>query len=589
MDGVLYRLLWAGQIATQLPKMETARVRFWFARIDESVPGQLNWGRRPSGALSVFAIEEPAGSIPKMVLGSFWRDRTQQSDYTMDDEMVVRDTYIGPQTWDVVYANDRVSGAGELRIGLDEYPLMGEDARGSTLRFQSAPLLRCRAESGLELLFTSYEVFRRFYALTTELANAVLAGSWKKELAKLVELEKTKFAEDGETFEICPRFDMRDIGCLGLAYFMTMPHAARLVSEIHPTFENARRGGQPEPWIVARPPWQKEGLQLSFIGRKLRSGSALVLWIYSSHFPEFPYSVVRIGEQLVVPILDENAPVRPPCRELQVRIDELAESSIVPAADARLSRFASHFDLNESWTDLARLTRKYTKKIYTVINPISEGNPPAKRKKRLSTGSRAETGIQPQGSLSTDAQNTVLDRFKALAECFDNLLENEWILKREDYPLVNPVTVGNFKYCAFPTKIGTVARNWSYVGQYKERVRLCWVSEITALDGSLYYWLEVETDVEAERKERFRALVVKPRAAGTKLLTESLETILKIGVIEKAQWKKDAFKSLEDTVAWKSARHAFKSGQVTRSLVLGKLHALGAPMPKVSIKVKRRG
>lgn len=591
MNGALYRLLWAGQIATQLPNMATVRVRLWFAQIDESAPKQLKWARRPSGAVSVLAIEEAAGSVPKMVLGSFWRDRTQQTDYSMADEIVVKDACIEAQTWDFVYATDRIGKAGKPRIGPDEYPLMGEDARGGELRFHSAPLLRCYAASGLELLIPCYEAFRRFYALTSELANAILADSWQRELAKLVDLDHTQLAEDGESFEINPRVDIRDIGCLGIAYFMTMPHAARRVSEIFPALVNARRGGQREPWITAQPSWNErneEDLKLSFVGRELSSGAVLVLWIYSSTFPPFPHSVTRVGKQLVVPIKNEDAPPRAPDRGLQVRMEELAEATIEHASDARLSHLAAHFELNETWSNLPRVTHSHRKRTYVRVNPETEGEQPPKRKRRLTTGRRAATGKLPTASLSSDAQNIILNRFRALAECFEDLLKEKDILQRHDWALVNPVEIGDFTYCAFPAKVGDVLRPWSFVNPKEPRPRLCWVSEITALDGSLYYWLEVETDAEAVRPEHFRALVVKPRMPGAHLNSETLQTILKIGVLEKAQWKAEAFNTLEEQVFWKSARHAFSGGRVTSSVVLGKLNELGAVTQKRPRKVKRR-
>jgi len=555
--------------------MATARVRLWLAKVDDTDPKQLKWALRDSGALSILVVEVDAGSVPKMVLGSFWRDQTPQYDYSMADEIVVKDTYIGPQSWDLVYATDRVGTTGLPRVGDDEYPLIGEDARGSELRFQSSPLLRCYTESGMELLIPCYEVFRRFYALTTELANAILAGFWPHELAKLVDVKQTRFAEDDEVFEVCPIVDMRDIGCMGIAYFMTMPQARKRVAEIYLSLANARRAGQSEPWIVAQPPWSDDGLSICFVGKQLRSGAVLVSWIYSTPFPHFPHPVVRIETNQVVMVLSEDATPSPPSKELQVRIDELSEATIEPSADARLSRAATHFEINESWKDLVRITRRALKRTYVTLNPDQDGEKPTKRKRRFTTGHRSEGGRLPTASLSSDAQNAIVNRFSALARCFESLLKNKDICKREDYALVNLVQVGEIQCCSFPTQIGNILRPWALVNFENPRPRLCWVSEITALDGSHCYWFEVETDAHAVKPEHFRALVVKPRMPNARLEADTLESILKTGVLEKAQWKKAALQTAEEKVFWVSATHKFASGQVTNSLVLGKLEALG--------------
>lgn len=181
----------------------------------------------------------------------------------------------------------------------------------------------------------------------------------------------------------------------------------------------------------------------------------------------------------------------------------------------------------------------------------------------------------PTASLSSDAQNAIVNRFSALARCFESLLKNKDICKREDYALVNLVQVGDIECCSFPTHIGNIPRPWALVNFENPRPRLCWVSEITALDGSHCYWFEVETDAHAVKPEHFRALVVKPRMPNAQLEADILETILKIGVMEKAQWKTAALQTVEEKVMWIPARHAFASGQVTNSLVLGKLEALG--------------
>ena len=75
-------------------------------------------------------------------------------------------------------------------------------------------------------------------------------------------------------------------------------------------------------------------------------------------------------------------------------------------------------------------------------------------------------------------------------------------------------------------------------------------------------------------REAFKALVIKPKAPGSRLSADTLEAILKIGAIDKGQWKKAALLTVEEEVRWLSARHSFASGRLRSSVVLGKLRSL---------------
>lgn len=551
--------------------MTTARVRLWLVKVDESNPYLLQWACRPSGRPSTLVLEEAAGSLPKLVLGSFWRDRTLQPDPVMPLDIKVKNAAIPAQCWQIVHANDRVGGGGGgVHIPPGDYPLSGEDARGNMLHFQDAPLVRCFCESGLELLIPCYEIFRRFYGLTSELANAMLAGHWRRELETLVDLEQTGLSEDGRSFEVAPLVELRDIGCVGIALFMAVATARSCAAKIFLALENARRSGVQEPWILARPPWGDQTMSISFLGHQLSSGAVLVHWIYGSTFPHLPYNVVRIDQHMRVPVQSEDVPARTARSSLNDRMEELAQATIAPAADARVSRSAIHFGLGEYWDRLLRVKRQARSRTYVPFNPQSEGEPPPQRRRRLTTGRRSSIGRTSTASLSSDSQNVIMNRFNALAECFSDLLESGDILAREDYALVNPVQVGNHAYCAFPTAIGGAPRPWTLVNPQDPRARLCWVSEIIAEDGSFYYWVEVE----ALPREAFKALVIKPNAPGSRLSSDTLEAILKIGAIDKGQWKKAALLTVEEEVRWLSARHSFASGRLRSSVVLGKLRSL---------------
>jgi hypothetical protein len=564
LDGKLYRLIHGGEVLPFTPDMATPQVRLWLAQIDESDPNHLKWTCRPSGSVSVLGLEEAAGSLPKMALGSFWRDRTLQTGHSMPNEMMVRAAVIHPQKWEVVYADQRIEGSGEYRIVPDEYPLEGEDAGGNKRKFQDAPLWRCVTESGLELLIPCYEIFRRFYGLTSELANAMLAGHWKRELSKLVDLEQTGLSDDGKTFQVTPRMDIRNIGCTGIAFFMAMATASERASEIYLKIDNARRSGIREPWIFAAPPWSDETMSIGFVGQKLRSGAVLVLWIYNSSFPHFPYAVTRIASMDPRQVKDDKAapqvPEKTPKRQSPPRIKR--------PADSRQSRRAVQLGISENWNKLPGVKRLARKKIDIPFNPLVDSNALPKPLPLLSTGKRSRSGSAPRASLSSDEQNAIVDRFQALAECFEELLKTKGIVARSDYAKVDPILFGGREYCRFPMSIGNIERRWSAVDLKNPRQRRCWVSEIKMPTGALLYWFEIE----AIDKDNFTSLVVKPRAPGSILAPDALLQILKMGVMSRGRWKNAALGTIEEQVVWLTVVHQFgEANQLRPSFVLSKL------------------
>lgn len=564
LDGKLYRLIHGGKALAFTPEMATPQVRLWLAQVDESDPKHLKWMCRSSGSVSVLDLEETAGSLPKMAMGSFWRDRTLQTGYSMPNEVTERTATIAPQEWKIVCADEINEESGEHYIAPDEYPWEGEDAGGNIHIFQDAPLWRCTTENGLELLIPSYEIFRRFYGLTSELANAMLAGHWKRELSKLVDLEQTGLSDDGTTFQVTPRMDIRNIGCTGIAFFMAMTTASERASEIYLAIDNARRSGTREPWVYAAPPWSGEPMSIGFVGRKLRSGAVLVLWIYNSSFPYFPYTVTRIASVDPTLVRNDNAAPQAPEKPPEKR----SSPKIKRPADSRQSRRAVQLGISENWKKLPGVKRLARKKIDIPFNPLVDSNALPKPLPLLSTGKRSVSGRTPRASLSSDAQNAIVNRFQALADCFEELLKTKGIVARSDYAKVDPILFGGREYCRFPMSIGNTERRWSAVDLENPRQRLCWVSEIEMPNDVLIYWFEIE----ATTKDNFTSLVVKPRTPGSPLAADTLLQILKMGVISKGRWKKSALRTIEEQVVWLTVIHPYdKDKQLRPSFVHGKL------------------
>jgi hypothetical protein len=224
--------------------------------------------------------------------------------------------------------------------------------------------------------------------------------------------------------------------------------------------------------------------------------------------------------------------------------------------------------ISENWNKLPGVKRLARKKIDIPFNPLIDSNAPPKPLPLLSTGKRSGSGRPPRASLSSDAQNAIVDRFQTLAECFEELLKTKGIVARSDYAKVDPILIGSHEYCRFPMSIGNIERRWSAVDLKNPRQRLCWVSEIKMPTGALLYWFEIE----AIANDNFTSLVVKPRAPGSILAPDSLLQILKMGVMSRGRWKNAALGTIEEQVVWLTVVHQFgKTNQLRPSFVLSKL------------------
>jgi hypothetical protein len=144
-----------------------------------------------------------------------------------------------------------------------------------------------------------------------------------------------------------------------------------------------------------------------------------------------------------------------------------------------------HFGLSEIWSKLARIKRRARTRTYVPFSPQAEGEPPPRRMRRPTTGCRSESDRTPTASLSSDTQNTILNRFNALGECFGELLQAGDIRARNDYALVRLVQIGDHSYCAFPMSIGGASRPWTIVNP--EDPRLCEFRHSGAKVGDGHY------------------------------------------------------------------------------------------------------
>jgi hypothetical protein len=566
VDGRLYRLIATGRRYPSPLDQQTRRVMVYLAEMEELTTGDAIYARREDGSIKFLVIDEAAGSIPSLILGSFWRDRTIQPD-DLQNWVQVRDAILPEQTW-------QLTTLGALGLSTNPssdskgLPLAGTDAAGKAINVERMPVLHGQTESGLDIYIPCYEIFRRFFGITTELANALVGGRWSNEVGKLVNLETTRVTEEGD-FEIEPLVSLSNVACRAIALFQTAPHALTRAAAIYVNIVNAIRALDDSPWIEAWPPWQNQEMRISFMGEPLPGGGVLALWIHDAQFPKLPYPITRLTQQ-IIPKAEPEAPTGAVEPEQKTQQDEDESTSITRPGDVRPMGRAVHLAIQDTWSDLEPLRRRV---ISTRAIPYDPGKPKRKRtppKKRVGTGARSRQGEAPPGSFSSEDQARVEDRFRALAECFQLMVQQKHLLSFTHYSLVNPVETPSARYCALPAKIGGVDRPWAVV---EERPRMCWVVELTRADGQLFYWLETESRGE----KHHRALLVRMQENAS-LPAATLDTLLKQAVLNSGAWKPKDLAINHNALTTCTVNHRY--GMVKPSLVLHKMEQLaGIPQP----------
>lgn len=547
---------------------KTRRVMVYLAEMEELPTGDAIYARRDDGSIKFVVIDEAAGSIPSLILGSFWRDRTLQPD-DLQNWVQVRDAILPEQTW-------QLTTIGALGLSANSYsdpkcfPLTGTDAAGQKISVADMPVLYGRAASGLNVYIPCHEIFRRFFGVTTELANALVSGNWASEVGKLVNLETTQVTEEGD-FEIEPLVTLSNVACRAIALFQTSPHALIQAAAIYVKIVNALRARNVSPWIEAWPPWKNQEMRISFMGEPLPCGGVLVLWIHDAQFPNLPYPITRLTQQ-IIPKSAPEAPKGPVAPAPHSQSDEDDPPLIARPQDVRPMGRAVHISIQDTWSELKPLRRRV---ISTRTIPYDPEKPKRKRtppKKRVGTGKRSGQGKVPPGSLSSEDQAQIEDRFRALAECFKLMKQNKHLLSFANYDLVNSVETPSASYCALPVKIAKVDRSWAVI---KERPRMCWVVELIRADKQRFYWLETES--RGEKHHRALLLRVQDNAS---LPATALDQLLKQVVLNSGVWKRRDLALNSDAFTACTVNHRYQDGMVKPSLVLEKMEQLaGIPLP----------
>ena len=285
-DGKIYRIYWAGLYVPRAYGTNTSRVAIW---LSEQTPG------KPKPFVETRLVIDSIGSIPRMPMGSFWQDgRMIQQPLPAGEEVV--DLEIAPQSeWSVFRAEDAHPSApktphdrwtscylppADIRLNLRQ-------SNATTEKGHRARVVPARTTGGDEVILPCYELFRAFYAGTSELATTLLGQPWNDvAAAKFVEELKITETEGSPEWLLTmqPGTPQGAVPYLGL--LLCDPDAISAAQRIHPQLVVDSQENPTGAWIFATPPVLNRCMTIRAHVRRLPTRNALlVLQILEARYP----------------------------------------------------------------------------------------------------------------------------------------------------------------------------------------------------------------------------------------------------------------------------------------------------------------
>lgn len=534
-DDRLYRIYWAGELIMPKASDATSRVRIWLQELD-------SYGHIVRDA-ALRQVTESAGAIPKLVIGSHWRNGRatkpkwepgwQQGWMTQALELVA------PEHWHIVRAGDYVPAellhhpGSQTWINRSDMKLSFTTDAGRAVYGHNARLVSARTTDGREVIIPCYEIFRAFYAGTTDLANAMLSDVWSRAEQRFV-LGSAEVESDlglHLSLDLAPGIPYSAVPYLSWLRFSADAKAA--ANEIYP--ETVRQGVGSHPvWIAARPPIIADTLKFKARTRLLSSrGSLLVTQISDVQFPMKVAELFYTVASRTVPVETTPPPggSTPPPTEVTPRRKPRSVSR--PGNTRPMKRF---FQLPSAGVNFSGLPKpqRLARSIRQV--PIKgkqqAGGDPVSR--QVSVGVPGTRGAPPRAQFSTDEEHLIQDRFAAVLQLVDEMITEGIITSAEPYPIVRPAPNDAPVYCEFPehTMDGKPCA-WSLIHGPDLRPRLALVLEISIDEGERFvYW--IETEISTPRKGH-RSLVVET-VDGSSLDEGTLEALLDTCAMHKGVW-----------------------------------------------------
>jgi hypothetical protein len=574
-DDKIYRVYWAGQIQLSNTEDESPTFFCWLKEVDDS-------GRCIPG-IPARRIAQTSGSIPRFEIGSLWQRQAPYISSTIPVDATVDFEILAPAEWQSVRCSDKNASLGKDKqkrnhdwINPSDYSLkIDEGGQENTAAYRSW-VVPMQTVDGKSLLVPCYEIFRAFYAGSSELAWRLLTEPWAAiKQHFLIQESITVTAEGSQALKLEPaagvgRGVLPFIGAL--VGSKTMRSAAnRVHSDL---VSEAQSIGAQTAWINAVPPFIGANFRIRARVLPLKScGGFLVTKIERADFPVDLSQITYVqNEYLDDSDESESAALT---QAYGSQSPDTAESARVQKSGTRRAT-ARRFRLGIGagfWIDAPKLQKE--------MRQIKSTNPPMKNDKSNPVLPQVNVGIGGVGSYPAAKHGSLefvddlenVGRMAAIQELIFNLtgsVIDDW----SEWPLVNPVSIEVNQFCALPTDHGSprsIAWAKGDAAEICDTPRLAWVARLNVA-GQIIYWAEIE---HITKNDHYCSIALK-MTNGSELDKPTLLDVLKSCVDHCGIWPKHAPAPLANKIQWAKARHnADDQGGLKSSTLLNPLKALG--------------
>jgi hypothetical protein len=578
-DNRIYRLYWGGEIQLPNSQDESSLVYVWLREIDINGKYILNTTDARRVVLS-------SGAIPRLHIGSLWRAQAPYTSRAIPESQLLEFEIEAQPTWQPVRAGARNHAAGKGNwgeshawINPSDYLLrITEDARQVKAGY-NAWVVPMRTVGGVEVIVPCFEIFRAFYAGSSEMAWRLLSAPWptiSHRFIKTAEFIKGPDGLPGLLIDPAPGLGqgvVRSIAAL-VSSIAARQGANNVSSHL---LHEAQEHGQKTAWIHAVPPFINTRFRMNARVQKFASRDGyLVTKIENASYPsdirhiEFLQDIYEDDPLNIQNVSDED-----PSEGIPHQKENLQHAQINQAGDRRPT--SGRFYINtgsDLWLDppivekIARSQKHLSKQNDhpSVIDiPIQT----------VGVGGQGNYKSAKHASFESTIKLEKVDRMAAAHELI-SALHGKSFDSWDEYPLVDPVSDDMHTYCSLPINIGDAkAKAWAQGNVYtpSAQSRLAWVVRLN-IGNQAVYWIELE---HLKNSDKYCSLAVKTRN-GSELNAETLKQILDICVKSLGIWPENAPKTLAENILWVKAKHyTNKEGKLRESTINNRLTELGFP------------
>jgi len=549
-DARLYRVFWAGELAPPEPGHSTKRFHLWLKEVDE-------YGKTVMGG-QVLQVTESVGSIPRLPLQSYWRNGRHSRPKYSDSTRIEFLDIVAPESLNgTVRAGDEINDSSHHTwINPSDIRLLFSTSDGRRVRGLDAQVISARTLSGQEVIFPCYEIFRAFFAGTTDLAHALLDHTWDAAEKDFIIGSNHHKDSDGEHWHIdlSSGVPHSAVPYLSLLHFDETYRKA--ANRIYAHTVNQMRS----KWITAMSPIVGQTFRIRAKVVPLRSRNALLVTQisgvqFSTQVASLSYSIAK--REIPVGMPAQGQEVKPPVESVAVGKPASVSKPVDRSPTKRYFQLPS---MSVKFPGLP-VPKRFAREERMIPLPVSGPSQVTQVPRSVSVGTPGSRPAPSGGQFTPEEERRIEDGFQEILELVEELMANNKIDDVKEYPLVRPVPEGAPSYCEFPYSDDVKPWPWSMVRGPLRRPRLALVLELS-VGERLIYWIETETS----KDENYCSLAVE-MADGSSLDEGVLETLLDICSEAKGIWP-DPLPFGEGSIFSVRARHSRVDGKLTWNVML---------------------